>query len=139
MIISPSLSNLSLSLHPSPPSPLSIPLSPVPFSMFFTHFPLSSFSLSSLSLFSLSSLSLSLLSPLLSCLPVTGSLTGKFTLSSGPSSPTAAIIQFLCDGSTLSGIAMIVLSQTSYKVSLTKNKCLAGMQWYYLLHLQYLN
>ena len=55
----------------------------------------------------------------------TCTLKSKFEVSSGPTSPTPALVHFMCDGSTLSGIAMAIES-SAYKISLQKNKCFSG-------------
>uniref|UniRef100_A0A1X7UC48 Uncharacterized protein n=1 Tax=Amphimedon queenslandica TaxID=400682 RepID=A0A1X7UC48_AMPQE len=49
----------------------------------------------------------------------------RFEVSSGPTVPTPALIQFMCDGSTLSGVAMAI-ENPAYKISLHKNKCFSG-------------
>ena len=93
--------SLSLSLPPSlPPS--------WPFLSLFYIF----------SLYSISSLSFSLSQD-------TCTLKSKFEVSSGPTSPTPALVHFMCDGSTLSGVAMAIES-SAYKISLQKNKCFSG-------------
>ena len=78
-----------------------------------------SFSLLALSLSILYLLSLSLSSQ------DTCTLKSKFEVSSGPTSPTPALVYFMCDGSTLSGVAMAIES-SAYKISLQKNKCFSG-------------
>ena len=70
------------------------------------------------------SLSLYLLSLSLSSQD-TCTLKSKFEVSSGPTSPTPALVHFMCDGSTLSGVAMAIES-SAYKISLQKNKCFSG-------------
>lgn len=60
-------------------------------------------------------------------LPVPVTLRGKFELSSGPSTPKPTFIQFICDGSTLSGMRL-KLDTPAYKVSLYKNKLIAGKE-----------
>ena len=55
----------------------------------------------------------------------TCTLKSKFEVSSGPTSPTPALVHFMCDGSTLSGVAMAIES-SAYKISLQKNKCFSG-------------
>ena len=55
----------------------------------------------------------------------TCTLKSKFEVSSGPTSPTPALVHFMCDGSTLSGVAMAIKS-SAYKISLQKNKCFSG-------------
>ena len=55
----------------------------------------------------------------------TCTLKSKFEVSSGPTSPTPALVHFMCDGSTLSGVAMAIES-SAYKNSLQKNKCFSG-------------
>lgn len=46
-------------------------------------------------------------------------------MSSGPTTPSPTLIQFVCDGSTLSGINLS-LESAAYKISLRKDKCSAG-------------
>ena len=99
---------LSLSLSLSSSLSLSLSLSP----------PLSS------SLLALSLSILYLLPPSLSSQD-TCTLKSKFEVSSGPTSPTPALVHFMCDGSTLSGVAMAIES-SAYKISLQKNKCFSG-------------
>ena len=65
--------------------------------------------------------------------PVPVTLRSKFELSSGPSTPKPTIVQFLCDGSTLSGMRLKLDTQ-AYKVSLYKNKVIAGKEWWEWLH-----
>ena len=65
------------------------------------------------------------LSPLSSLSQDTCTLKSKFEVSSGPTSPTPALVHFMCDGSTLSGVAMAIES-SAYKISLQKNKCFSG-------------
>ena len=77
-------------------------------------------SLLALSLSILYLLSLSLFSSQDTC-----TLKSKFEVSSGPTSPTPALVHFMCDGSTLSGVAMAIES-SAYKISLQKNKCFSG-------------
>ncbi|XP_011409207.2 PREDICTED: F-BAR domain only protein 2-like [Amphimedon queenslandica] len=55
----------------------------------------------------------------------TCTIRSRFEVSSGPTVPTPALIQFMCDGSTLSGVAMAV-ENPAYKISLHKNKCFSG-------------
>ena len=55
----------------------------------------------------------------------TFTLKSKFEVSSGPTSPTPALMHFMCDGSTLSSVAMMIESST-YKISLQKNKYFSG-------------
>ena len=55
----------------------------------------------------------------------TCTIKSKFDVSSGPTVPTPALIQFMCDGSTLSGVAMAI-ENPAYKISLYKNKCFSG-------------
>lgn len=57
--------------------------------------------------------------------PVTSSLHAKFEVTAGPSVPAQAVAQFACDGGSLSGLTLEILSP-SYRVSLLKNKCSAG-------------
>jgi len=54
------------------------------------------------------------------------SLQAKFEVSSGPSVPTPALAQFLCEGATLSGLGL-ELGGGGYHMSLLKEKCTAGM------------
>ena len=54
-----------------------------------------------------------------------GTLHAKFDVTSGPTVPAPAVVQFLCDGATMSGLTFDLTSD-AYRVSLTKNKCLSG-------------
>ena len=105
--------SLSLSLSP-PPLSLSLSLSFSFSSSLFLPFFLPP---GPFPLYSLSSLSPSFQD--------TCTLKSKFEVSSGPTSPTPALVHFMCDGSTLSGIAMAIES-SAYKISLQKNKCFSG-------------
>ena len=105
---------LTFSLSLSPPLSLSLSLSPP-----LSSSPLLPPSWPFPSLFSISSLFLSLSSQ------DTCTLKSKFEVSSGPTSPTPALVHFMCDGSTLSGVAMAIES-SAYKISLQKNKCFSG-------------
>ena len=55
----------------------------------------------------------------------TGCLRAKFDLAEGPSQPSAVAVQFLCEGSTLSGLDF-ELAGSSYRVSLVKKRFLTG-------------
>ncbi|PIO35953.1 hypothetical protein AB205_0093180, partial [Aquarana catesbeiana] len=50
-----------------------------------------------------------------------GSLRAKFDLSEGPSNPSTLAVQFVSDGSTLSGVD-IELVGTGYRLSLVKKR-----------------
>ena len=52
-------------------------------------------------------------------------IKAKFSVSLGPTVPIPAMIQFMCDGITLSGIDMS-LECSGYKLSLRKDKCISG-------------
>ncbi|KAM9734904.1 F-BAR domain only protein 2 isoform 2-T2 [Menidia menidia] len=54
-----------------------------------------------------------------------GSLRAKFELSNGPSNPSTLAVQFLSEGSTLSGVDM-ELQGTGYRLSLTKKRFATG-------------
>uniref|UniRef100_A0A668APC8 F-BAR domain only protein 2 n=2 Tax=Myripristis murdjan TaxID=586833 RepID=A0A668APC8_9TELE len=54
-----------------------------------------------------------------------GSLRAKFELSSGPSTPTTLAVQFMSEGSTLSGVDM-ELQGTGYRLSLSKKRFATG-------------
>ncbi|XP_069348879.1 F-BAR domain only protein 2 isoform X1 [Eulemur rufifrons] len=54
-----------------------------------------------------------------------GSLRAKFDLSEGPSKPTTLAVQFLSEGSTLSGIDMELVG-TGYRLSLVKKRFATG-------------
>lgn len=54
-----------------------------------------------------------------------GSLRAKFDLSEGPSKPTTLAVQFLSEGSTLSGVD-IELVGTGYRLSLVKKRFATG-------------
>ena len=66
----------------------------------------------------------------------TCTLKSKFEFSSGPTSPTPALVHFMCDQSTLSGIAMAI-ENSAYKISLQKNKCFSGKVIIIVYHLCY--
>uniref|UniRef100_A0A3B3VUX1 F-BAR domain only protein 2 n=1 Tax=Poecilia latipinna TaxID=48699 RepID=A0A3B3VUX1_9TELE len=55
-----------------------------------------------------------------------GSLRAKFELSNGPSSPSTLAVQFMNEGSTLSGVDMD-LQGTGYRLSLNKKRFATGM------------
>ncbi|KAK0139470.1 F-BAR domain only protein 2 [Merluccius polli] len=55
-----------------------------------------------------------------------GSLRAKFELSSGPSTPATLAVQFMNEGSTLSGVDM-ELQGTGYRLSLSKKRFATGM------------
>ncbi|XP_056146249.1 F-BAR domain only protein 2 [Lampris incognitus] len=55
----------------------------------------------------------------------TGSLRAKFDLSNGPSTPTTLAVQFMSEGSTLSGVDM-ELQGTGYRLSLNKKRFATG-------------
>ncbi|XP_028980836.2 F-BAR domain only protein 2 isoform X3 [Esox lucius] len=54
-----------------------------------------------------------------------GSLRAKFELSDGPSSPSTLAVQFVSEGSTLSGVDMDLLG-TGYRLSLNKKRFATG-------------
>ncbi|XP_062509808.1 F-BAR domain only protein 1-like [Corticium candelabrum] len=54
-----------------------------------------------------------------------GSVQAKFNLSSGPGSPSPVALQFMCDGTTLSGINIQVIS-AGYRLSLLKKTFKSG-------------
>ncbi|XP_073333795.1 F-BAR domain only protein 2-like [Pagrus major] len=54
-----------------------------------------------------------------------GSLRAKFELSNGPSSPSTLAVQFMSDGSTLSGVDMDLLG-SGYRLSLNKKRFATG-------------
>ena len=74
---------------------------------------------------SLPSLLLLLLLSLPPSPPDTCTIKSRFEVSSGPTVPTPALVQFMCDGSTLSGVTMAI-ENPAYKISLHKNKCFSG-------------
>jgi hypothetical protein len=53
-------------------------------------------------------------------------LKAKFEIGAGPTIPSPATVQFICDGNTLSGVDMM-LDSFGYKLSLKKNKCITGI------------
>jgi hypothetical protein len=55
----------------------------------------------------------------------TMTLKAKFEIGAGPTIPSPATVQFICDGNTLSGVDMM-LDSFGYKLSLKKNKCITG-------------
>uniref|UniRef100_A0A8C7JVH9 F-BAR domain only protein 2 n=1 Tax=Oncorhynchus kisutch TaxID=8019 RepID=A0A8C7JVH9_ONCKI len=55
-----------------------------------------------------------------------GSLRAKFELSDGPSTPTTLAVQFMSEGSTLSGVDMELLG-VGYRLSLNKKRFATGM------------
>ena len=57
--------------------------------------------------------------------PGAGSLRAKFELSSGPSTPATLAVQFMNEGSTLSGVDM-ELQGPGYRLSLTKKRFATG-------------
>lgn len=54
-----------------------------------------------------------------------GSLRAKFDLSEGPSKPTTLAVQFLSEGSTLSGVDTELVG-TGYRLSLVKKRFATG-------------
>lgn len=58
--------------------------------------------------------------------PGAGSLRAKFELSNGPSNPTTLAVQFMSEGSTLSGVDM-ELQGTGYRLSLNKKRFATGV------------
>ena len=58
--------------------------------------------------------------------PGAGSLRAKFELSDGPSNPSTLAVQFMSEGSTLSGVDM-ELQGTGYRLSLNKKRFATGM------------
>ncbi|CDQ94947.1 unnamed protein product [Oncorhynchus mykiss] len=54
-----------------------------------------------------------------------GSLRAKFELSDGPSTPTTLAVQFMSEGSTLSGVDMELLG-AGYRLSLNKKRFATG-------------
>uniref|UniRef100_A0A4W5RLM6 FCH and mu domain containing endocytic adaptor 2 n=1 Tax=Hucho hucho TaxID=62062 RepID=A0A4W5RLM6_9TELE len=54
-----------------------------------------------------------------------GSLRAKFELSNGPSTPTTLAVQFMSEGSTLSGVDIELLG-TGYRLSLNKKRFATG-------------
>ncbi|XP_028273326.1 F-BAR domain only protein 2 isoform X6 [Parambassis ranga] len=54
-----------------------------------------------------------------------GSLRAKFELSNGPSNPSTLAVQFMSEGSTLSGVDM-ELQGTGYRISLNKKRFATG-------------
>jgi hypothetical protein len=54
-----------------------------------------------------------------------GSLRAKFEVSAGPSHPSQAAAQFLCEGHTLSGVDFELLG-SGYRVSLVKKRFITG-------------
>ncbi|KAM3874153.1 F-BAR domain only protein 2 [Diretmus argenteus] len=54
-----------------------------------------------------------------------GSLRAKFELSNGPSNPTTLAVQFMSEGSTLSGVDL-ELQGTGYRLSLSKKRFATG-------------
>ncbi|XP_067947866.1 F-BAR domain only protein 2-like isoform X2 [Watersipora subatra] len=53
-----------------------------------------------------------------------GNLKARFSLNKGPSTPSSVAIQFLCDGTILSGTEFEVVSK-QYRISLTKQRMIA--------------
>lgn len=58
--------------------------------------------------------------------PGAGTLRAKFELSNGPSNPSTLAVQFLNEGTTLSGIDM-ELQGSGYRLSLSKKRFATGM------------
>lgn len=54
-----------------------------------------------------------------------GSLRAKFDLSEGPSKPTTLAVQFISEGSTLSGVDVELIG-TGYRLSLIKKRFVTG-------------
>ena len=54
-----------------------------------------------------------------------GSLRAKFEVSSGPSTPSQAAVQFLNEGHTLSGVEFELMG-SGYRVSLVKKRFITG-------------
>ncbi len=59
-------------------------------------------------------------------IPGAGTLRAKFELSNGPSTPSTLAVQFMNEGSTLSGVDM-ELQGTGYRLSLNKKRFATGM------------
>lgn len=60
--------------------------------------------------------------------PGAGSLRAKFELSNGPSNPSTLAVQFMKEGSTLSGVDM-ELQGTGYRLSLNKKRFATGITY----------
>ena len=56
-----------------------------------------------------------------------GSLRAKFELSGGPTNPGSIAAQFLCEGTTMSGIEFELVG-TGYRTSLIKKRFVSGMK-----------
>lgn len=56
-----------------------------------------------------------------------GCVRAKFQLNSGPSTPSIAAIQFLCDGTTLSGVDFELIGP-GYRISLIKKRVITGQE-----------
>ena len=54
------------------------------------------------------------------------SLHAKFEVANGPTAPAPTMVQFTCDGASLSGLGL-ELASNAYRISLLKKKCSAGM------------
>lgn len=54
-----------------------------------------------------------------------GCVRAKFELNCGPSTPSVAAVQFVCDGTTLSGVDF-ELAGPGYRVSLVKKRIITG-------------
>ena len=54
-----------------------------------------------------------------------GCLRAKFDLADGPSTPSTVAVQFICEGTTLSGIDFELVG-LGYRVSLVKKRFVTG-------------
>ena len=54
-----------------------------------------------------------------------GCIKAKFDVASGPSTPTTVAVQFLCEGTTMSGIDFDLVG-TGYRTSLVKKRFVTG-------------
>lgn len=54
-----------------------------------------------------------------------GSVSARFDLAAGPSTPSVAAVQFLCDGTTLSGVDFELVGP-GYRTSLIKRRFSTG-------------
>ena len=55
-----------------------------------------------------------------------GSLRAKFDQAAGPATPSPVAVQFVCEGSTLSGVDFDLVG-SGYRVSLVKKRFVTGM------------
>ena len=58
--------------------------------------------------------------------PASGSLHAKLEVQEGPSVPKPTVVQFVCEGATLSGVGLELVGSGGYRISLLKLKSISG-------------